>query len=257
MSEAAESPAPVAAPGPVKRFLRSLLEPLSGVDTKAAAILLVATVCYVLSKFEASGDFYTAHLTAALPFGRFHDLGSDLYWLGSSNVLFGLLPLLALWLLREPFSEYGLGLGNRRFGLATAGVFLAVMLPLVAVAAKTPSFAGAYPLNGNAHRDWPHFWVYETLYVGYFAGWELFHRGFLLFGLRRRIGNLAIFVQALSFTLLHFTKPEPEVWGSIVAGVALGLLAVRARSVWYGALLHGSVAFFMDLIQSWKYLHHA
>jgi hypothetical protein len=253
---ASAAPAPVAARR--SGFLASLLQPLDGVDAKAATILMVAAVCYVLSKFEASGDFYTSHLQSWLHFGRFWDLGSDLYWLASSNVLFGLFPLLVLVILREPLSEYGLGLGDRRFGLTTAAIFLVVMLPLVAVAAHTSAFAGQYPLNGNAHKDWAHFSVFETLYVGYFAGWELFHRGFLLFGLRRRIGNLAIFVQAVTFTLLHFSKPEPEVWGSIVAGVALGLLAVRARSIWYGALLHGSVAFFMDVIQSWKYLvHHA
>jgi membrane protease YdiL (CAAX protease family) len=237
-------------------FLRSLVEPLEGVDARAATIVVVATVCYLVSKFEASGDFYNAHLKSWLTYGRFFDLGSDLYWLSSSNLVFGLVPLLALALLREPFSEYGLGLGDRRFGLKATAALLAVMLPLVAVAARSSAFAGAYPLNGNAHKDWGHFVVFETLYLSYFAGWELFHRGFLLFGLRRRIGNLAIFVQALPFTLMHFAKPEPEAWGSLVAGVALGLLAVRARSFWYGVAVHAGVAFTMDVLQSWKYLHH-
>jgi membrane protease YdiL (CAAX protease family) len=89
------------------------------------------------------------------------------------------------------------------------------------------------------------------------VGWEFFHRGFLLFGLRRRIGNLAIFVAAVPFTLEHFAKPEIEAWGSFVAAIALGFLAVRARSFWYGALIHGGVALFMDVVRSWSRLFHS
>ncbi len=247
-------------PGPQAEhvgFWRSLASPLQGIDPKAAAVVAFATACYVASHFEASGEFYGAHLAKQLTFGRFQDMASDLYWLASSNVLFGLLPILFLLLLREPLSEHGLGLGDVGVGLSVAGLFLAVMLPLVYVAAHTPAFKGAYPLDANAHENWAHFWLFEALYVGYFAGWELFHRCFLLFALRKRIGNLAIFVQAMSFALLHFGKPEPEAWGSVVAGVALGVLAVRARSCWYGFALHGTVAFFMDLVQSWPFLHHS
>lgn len=253
MIEAA--PASEAAP-PRPGFWASLAQPLLNVDRRAALVIAFATACYVASHFEASGDFYATHLASHFHFGRFQDMASNLYWLASSNVLFGLLPMLLLLALREPLSEHGFGLGDRRVGFGVAGLFLAVMLPLVAVAAHTSAFRGAYPLDGNAHRDWAHFWLFEALYVGYFAGWEAFHRGFLLFSLRKRIGDIAIFVQAMSFALLHFGKPEPEAWGSFVAGVALGVLAVRARSWWYGFFLHGSVAFFMDLVQSWPYLHH-
>jgi hypothetical protein len=236
-------------------FWASLAQPLRNVDRHAIIVISFATACYVASHFEASGDFYNAHLSR-VQLGRFQDMASDLYWLASSNVLFGLLPVLLLVAMRQPLAEHGLGLGDRKVGFSVAALFLAVMLPMVAVAAHTSAFKGAYPLDQNAHKDWAHFWVYETLYVGYFAGWELFHRGFLLFSLRRHIGDLAIFVQAMSFTLLHFGKPEPEAWGAFVAGVALGVLAVRARSCWYGFFLHGTVAFFMDLVQSWPYLHH-
>ncbi len=244
---------PVAAPRP--GFWAGLAAPLRGVDRRAALVLSFATACYVASHFEASGDFYAVHLGGRFHLGRFQDMGSNLYWLASSNVLFGLLPTLLLLGLREPLAEHGYGLGDRKVGFGVAGLFLAVMLPMVAVAARTNAFKGAYPLDVNAHEDWAHFWLFEALYVGYFAGWEAFHRGFLLFSLRKRIGDLAIFVQAMSFTLLHFGKPEPEAWGSFVAGVALGVLAVRARSWWYGFFLHGVVAFFMDLVQSWPFLH--
>jgi hypothetical protein len=228
----------------------------AGVDAKAAAILVIAGLCYLGSEFEGSGIFYSAHFASYLHRWRFADMGGNLYWLFMSNVFFGVIPLLALLAMREPLSEYGLGLGDWRFGLRVSAAFLAVMLPLTAVVALVPAFRGRYPLEGGATRDWAHFAFYEVFYLSYFIGWEFFHRSFLLFGLKRRIGALAIFVQALPFTLTHFGKPEPEAWGSLFAGIALGALAVRAASFWYGAGIHVSVALLMDLLQSVPKLRH-
>jgi hypothetical protein len=228
----------------------------AGVDPKAAAILVTAALCYLASEFQGSGNFYAGHFATFLQRWRFADMGGNLYWLLMSNVFFGLIPFFVLVALREPLAEYGLGLGDARFGLRVSAAFLAVMLPLTAFVAFVPIFRGRYPLEGAATRDWPHFAFYEMFYLSYFVGWEFFHRSFLLFGLKRRIGSLAIFVQALPFTLTHFGKPEPEAWGSLLAGIALGALAVRAGSFWYGAGIHVSVALFMDLIQGVPKLRH-
>ena len=241
---------------PLARSFPGLRALAADIDPVAALICTIAAAAYTLSHFEGSAAFFTVHLLGRFRFGSFGGLASDMYWLLASNVLFGVLPLFALIAMREPLSEYGVGLGDRRFGLAVAGFFLAVMLPIVFVVSHRPDFRGTYPLNQGAARDLRHFLVWEVLYVGYFVGWEFFHRGFLLFGLKRRIGNLAIFVAAVPFTLEHFAKPEIEAWGSFVAAIALGFLAVRARSFWYGALIHGGVAFFMDVVQSWSRLFH-
>jgi uncharacterized protein len=227
-----------------------------GVDPKAATILVVAACCYLASDFEGSGGFYGRHFAELLHRWRFADMGANLYWLGTSNLFFGLIPLLTLVILREPLSEYGVGLGDRRFGLRVSTAFLAVMLPLTTLVSFLPAFRGRYPLEGAATHDLAHFVVYEIFYLSYFVGWEFFHRGFLLFGMARRIGALAIFVQALPFTLTHFGKPEPEAWGSLLAGIALGALALRARSFWYGAGIHVSVALYMDVLQSFPRLRH-
>ena len=234
-------------------WLRGLF---ASIDPVAAAVCTIAAAAYTLSHFEGSSGFFSSHLRDRMGFGSFSSLAPDMYWLLASNVLFGLIPLLALIAMREPLSEYGVGLGDKRFGLALAGLFLLVMLPIVFAISHRTDFRGTYPLNQAAATDLRHFAIWEILYVGYFVGWEFFHRGFLLFGLRRRIGNLAIFVAAVPFTLEHFAKPEIEAWGSFVAAIALGILAVRTRSFWYGALIHGGVALFMDVVQSWTRLFH-
>src|ERR1700722_2710750 len=243
-------------PGLFGRQLAELRPLVAGIDPVAALICTLAAAAYTLSHFEGSSGYFTVNFLSRFHFGSFADLAPDMYWLLASNVLFGLMPLLALIAMREPLSEYGLTLGDRRFGLILSGLFLGVMLPIVFVISHQPAFRGTYPLNQAAARDLRHFVIWEILYVGYFVGWEFFHRGFLLFGLRRRIGNLAIFVAAVPFTLEHFGKPELEAWGSFVAAIALGILAVRARSFWYGALIHGGVALFMDLVRSWSRLFH-
>jgi membrane protease YdiL (CAAX protease family) len=46
---------------------------------------------------------------------------------------------------------------------------------------------------------------------------------------------------------MHAGKPGPEAIGSIVAGVALGILALRNRSFIPGAILHWSVAATLDI----------
>jgi len=267
LPEPAEAPpaeAPIAATafetaaprGALAHELARVRELAAGIDPVAALICTIAAAAYTLSHFEGSSGYFASTWLSRLHLGSFTDLAPDMYWLLASNTLFGLLPLLALIAMREPLSEYGLSLGDRRFGLILSGLFLAVMLPVVFVISHRPEFRGTYPLNQGATRDLRHFVVWEILYVGYFVGWEFFHRGFLLFGLRRRIGNLAIFVAAVPFTLEHFAKPEIEAWGSFVAAIALGFLAVRARSFWYGALIHGGVALFMDVVRSWSRLFH-
>jgi membrane protease YdiL (CAAX protease family) len=51
----------------------------------------------------------------------------------------------------------------------------------------------------------------------------------------------------LPYCMIHFTKPLPEACASIVAGLALGLMSLKTRSIWLGAALHITVALSMDL----------
>src|SRR5690242_3354900 len=58
------------------------------------------------------------------------------------------LPLLfILWGLRAQVGEFGMTPGHPRRGWALAGIGLAVMLPIVFVAAHQPAFQQTYPLR--------------------------------------------------------------------------------------------------------------
>lgn len=49
------------------------------------------------------------------------------------------------------------------------------------------------------------------------------------------------------YVVIHFSKPLFETIGAIVAGVVLGHLSLRTRSVAGGAFLHWAVAVAMDV----------
>ena len=182
----------------------------------------------------------------------------DYYWFLACFVMLGLIPLafLALFPGARPRS-YGLGLGDWRFGFACTGVAFLGMSVVVAIVAQGDLFSNYYPLNdhlgteavawvtgkGAIHDDfvWT-FLAFELLYAVYFLGWEWFFRGFLTFGLYDHIGVNGVWIGTIPFALMHVNKPFPEALGSIVAGIALGLFALRARSFWYHWVIHVAIA---------------
>jgi membrane protease YdiL (CAAX protease family) len=90
--------------------------------------------------------------------------------------------------------------------------------------------------------------MWEALYAAQFLALEFFFRGFLLQGLRRALGANAIFVMLVPYCMIHFGKPLPETLGAIGAGLILGTLAMRTRSIWGGVLIHVGVATTMDVL---------
>jgi membrane protease YdiL (CAAX protease family) len=48
--------------------------------------------------------------------------------------------------------------------------------------------------------------------------------------------------------MIHYGKPMAETYGAIIAGVVLGTLAMRTRSIWGGVLVHCAVAISMDVL---------
>ncbi len=176
------------------------------------------------------------------------------YWYGSTFFTLVLLPTLALRI-AERFAPYedrvlslGWGLGDRRVGLPAALFFYGVMLLLVALAVSTQDFRGKYPLFPGAGRSLGMLAAYEAAYATYLVSWEFFFRGFLTLGLAKTLGIWAVFVQMLPFVVLHFGKPDLEVMSSVFGGIALGYLAFRTRSIWYGAAVHALTAITLDVM---------
>lgn len=175
-------------------------------------------------------------------------LRPHVYWGFFKLINDGLLPVLCIkLLLRGRVRDYGLAWPDRREWMVAGALFLVVM-PFVIGASFTTTFQGAYPRYGHAARSFTHLFVWEGVYGAQFFLLEFFYRGFMLMALARRFGSHAIFVMIVPYAMIHFTKPLAETLGSIVAGVVLGTVALRSRSILGGFAIHCGVAWSMDVL---------
>ena len=118
---------------------------------------------------------------------------------------------------------------------------------------STGSFQAQYPFYSlqPGEQLWPRFWVWELFYATQFFCLEFFFRGFILHGTRRRFGVYSIFVMTVPYCMIHYGKPMPETFSAIGAGIVLGVMSLKTRSIWLGAVLHVAVALSMDLLALW------
>jgi membrane protease YdiL (CAAX protease family) len=184
-----------------------------------------------------------------LRFADFDDLYGYAWWVALRGVGFVLVPLGVSRALSSRLGPVGWGLGVRGFFRHAwiGAVFLAVTLPLLWIASREPDFARVYPNYKNAGRSGLDLLLWELLYLGQFLALEMFFRGWLL-RMLRSFGSGAIFALTLPYVMMHFMgKPYAETMGAIAAGIALGSLAAKTKSIWLGFLVHGAVALLMDV----------
>jgi membrane protease YdiL (CAAX protease family) len=132
------------------------------------------------------------------------------------------------------------------------GAFLAVVLPLLLLVSRQPDFGSYYPFYRQSSRSWYDFLSWEAMYFAQFFALEMFFRGFWLGALRRAFGSGAIFAMVVPYCMIHFGKPFLEANAAIVAGIALGSLSMKTKSIYQGFLVHVTVAGLMD----WLALSH-
>ena len=183
------------------------------------------------------------------------DLSFHLYWALGQTLIYFVVPVIQiLFFFRQPLSDYGLKVRGfvNLWGLYLA--MLVIMVPIVLIVSKADSFQATYPFYRGAIEEslWPRFWIWEAAYFLQFIGLEFFFRGYLLHGVKRRFGAYAIFVMMIPYCMIHFGKPMPETFAAIAAGIILGFMSLRTRSIWMGAILHISVALTMDLCSLWR-----
>jgi membrane protease YdiL (CAAX protease family) len=140
--------------------------------------------------------------------------------------------ILIVW--REDPRRYGLTLGDWRRGLPVTAAGIAIMAVVIWVIAQQPDFHTYYGREIAGRPTWR---LLIDTGVDIFA-WEFFCRGWLLWGLGRKYGSSAIWLQVIPFTLMHVWKPQLEQFSTILGGAFFGILAWRTGSILYGWLLH-------------------
>lgn len=166
----------------------------------------------------------------------------------------GFALVVAFWLVldrrRQPF--YGL----RRGGFKLRP-YLWILLPLAGAAwwaSTQPDFLDTYPRHdpGPEMELWSlsraQVWtIFEFCYGTDFVFTELFFRGLLVLGMARWLGPGAVMPMTAWYAFIHVSKPIGELIGSIFGGWALGVLALRTRSILGGVVLHLGLAYMMEL----------
>lgn len=234
-----------------------------------AALTILVTVAVSLTLQEYLGD--RAHFERMFPvhgkIGTYRELESFAWWSGWRVFGYVAMPVLVLvsvgiWRRFQArrghlSSEHGWPGRIRDYHISLRGFFdhlwiyvvlFLCVLPAVLYASTTPAFRNTYPFYRLAHRSAFDLWTWEALYAAQFVALEFFFRGFMLRGLRPALGSNAIFVMIVPYCMIHYGKPLPETLGAIGAGLILGALAMRTRSIWGGVLIHIGVATTMDVL---------
>jgi membrane protease YdiL (CAAX protease family) len=212
----------------------------SAIAYKSGLIVIVAALMLTAQYYLASLGVIRTYIHQPVP--------QSLSWCGLIVLFYLMIPVMLIKLiLRENLKDYGLHWHQlHRHGKIYA-LLLSVMIPVIVAVSFQAHFKNYYPFFNYASESMAGFILWELSYGLHFLAVEFFFRGFLIFGLASKIGPYAILFSTVPYCMVHFGKPAGEAMGAIFAGLALGYLAWKNRSIWGGALLHWGVAIAMDL----------
>lgn len=219
----------------------------SGENKKPTTVLLLAPVIVTTYKYFGTKAFYMAHWTSFTLFNN-PDWTGAIYSFFAGLILFGLIPILIIKLVfRESLADYGVRLGDWKFGWLSVAVMAPVMIALTFPSSRDPEFLAQYPLFQGAGASASVFIEHAFLYLAYYLGYEMFMRGFIQFGLRERFGDWnAILIQTAISGLFHIGKPAGEIYSSILGGLIWGIVVFRSRSLLYVLIVHWLLGVSLD-----------
>ena len=231
-------------------------------DRRPAIVLMVVAVCLLALNYLKFNTVFNHALE--MLFVQFSDnpiqslrelkrqtffpLLSQAWWSMLHLITFVLIPLFVIKkILKEPLSNYGLGIGELRRDIKWYLFLTLPILSFVVMVSFRDDFTNHYPFYKLAYRSWADLIAWEILYLLQFFCVEFFFRGFIIQACRPTFGVNAIFVMIVPYMMIHLTKPWLEATGAIFFGLFLGVLAFRSRSIWGGVMVHITIALSMDI----------
>ena len=230
----------------------SAVEDAQGIAPAGLRFVLIASVYAAIAltclEYFARPGFFAHYFPVA---ARTHaGLYPHLWWALWTIFLFLVVPaILVRVVFRERLRDYGLNLAiKRQHWWLYLGMF-AVVFPIVLYAATRTDFQAVYPFYRGAFQATAGaILAWEIAYLAQFFALEFFFRGFLVLGLGRVIGRASIWLAMIPYCMIHYHKPPLEAFAAIVAGVVLGEVAYRTRSIAGGVIVHVGVAATMELM---------
>lgn len=239
---------------PMRRQQKDAVPRLEGVAVTprhhlfpAIALVYAAVALTALEYFGNPGFAANAFPNLTRPF---FGLYPHLWWACLSILFYLPIPILIVKLIfKHRLRDYGLTLAVKRRHLALYGAMLLFMSPIVFYVSTRTDFLNIYPFyRGAPLAPLGAVLAWEVAYGVQFVALEFFFRGFLVLGLERYIGRYAVWVAVVPYCMIHFHKLPTEAFAAIIAGIVLGEVARRTRSIVGGVLVHLSVALSMDAL---------
>jgi membrane protease YdiL (CAAX protease family) len=192
-------------------------------------------------------DWDVTHGNSTFKLSRYDELYGYGWW--AFTRIFGYTFPFVLWKIFFPKDSL-LDLGFRLKGFLSHlwiyAIGLGIVVPVTWFVSRSPDFGLYYPFYKTSQRSWFDFLTWEAMYFAQFFALEMFFRGWWLGVLRRSFGSGAIFAMAVPYCMIHYGKPYLEACGAVVAGIFLGSLSMKTKSIYTGFMLHITIAALMD-----------
>lgn len=217
------------------KVLKAYLDEMAKIDRESALIIIYSTSVLLFAMFMKRTHFF---MPREIFLERLLVVGT----------LYGLTPFVLFLAFKRAPKDYGIVTGDPRSWLKDVLFLYLLFLVVMVIAFKFTGLKQVYPLSRRAGQSIGYFAIYQAVQLWYMVGWEFFFRGFMLFGLERKFGRFSILIQAMAFGLAHFKKPQIEAYGAVIAGLFLGMLALRSRSFLPCIVLHYMVVLTADVL---------
>lgn len=238
----------------LKTDLKNLTIKIKQTDMHVVVIFISIAILQTVSWYFTSRRFFRSNFSSSVSGNPDADLWEFIYWFSGDTFVLLVIPVIIILLvLKKKPVQFGFSVGDYKTGLYYSVIFLAVMIPIIWFVSAAPEFAARYPHLSSAKTDINKFLVFEAGMLMYMFAWEFIWRGFTLFGLEEKFGYYAVLIQMIPFLILHNGKPALETFGAIPGGIALGILALRTRSFYYGVIVHFGVIFSIDFISRMRF----
>ena len=230
-------------------------------------LFVITALVLTLQEYYGGRDFYDDHIKPSLrelekarrrPVGgsavvnlkKYDELYGYGWWAFTRIFGYVAVPLLVWKIIFRKDSLLDMGLRTRGF-LEHAWIYvlcLAVVLPAMLIVSRAPDFGTTTRSTSSARAPGStSSMLGGDVLRAVLRARDLLPR-LLARALRTTLGSGAIFAMGVPYCMIHYGKPYLEAAGAIVAGIALGSLSMRTKSIYSGFLVHVTVALLMDLL---------
>lgn len=217
-------------------------------EFKPLLLLLSVAVILTLQRYYGTLGYMQKMLKPHLG-SEAAELWSGIGWCGLIIIVYAFLPMIMIkFVFKENIRDYGLSIRGLKHHWKPYFVLFVVIFPIVFMASRTAAFQQMYPFIKPIAYSLGAFVLWELAYGLQFFAVEFLFRGYMLFGLEKKFGWYCLPIMTVPYCMIHFGKPMGESLGAILAGLLMGYLALKSRSIYGGALLHWLVALSMDAL---------